>query len=264
MFRPDSNLDYTMPAHFGGTELIPGHVATQRATSLVIAYETDRTHLEKYIPDGFELRAPEVQVMFSTFSEINWLAGGRYNLFNVSAPVRFAGRKDHLDGYYTLVTWENMVEPILRGREQTGIPKVYAEIEDLHVLRPYFSTTASFGGNTFLSMNFESAGPLSGEDLECARAGMASLNTIGWRYIPRINGPGADLSQFVLFPQGMELETAEAGTGSLRWTALSWMQHPTQHRIIESLAALPIETVTRAMLAEGMVVLDRLGARAIE
>lgn len=264
MFEIDETLDYTMPAHFGGTELVPGHVATQRVTALVIAYETDRALLEAFVPGAFALRAPEVQVMFATFAGVNWLAGARYNLVNVSAPVRFDGRRDHLVGDYTLVTWENSTEPILRGREQSGVPKVYAEIQDLRVVGPHCSTNASFAGNTFLSLDFESAGPLAERGLGEVRAGMATLNTIGWRYIPRINGPGADLSQFVLFPQRLDLERAETGTGGLRWTVLSWMQHPTQHRIIEGLAALPIRRVTRAMLAEGTGVLDRLGSRVLE
>lgn len=264
MFELDDTLDYSMPAHFGGTELVPGHVATQRVSALVIAYETDRALLEAFVPGEFALRAPEVQVMFATFAGVNWLAGARYNLVNVSAPVRFDGRTDHLDGDYTLVTWENSTEPILRGREQSGVPKVYAEIQDLRVLGPYCSTNASYAGATFLSLEFESSGPLTGEVLYSLRAGMATLNTIGWRYIPRINGPGADLSQFVLFPQGMEIERAEAGTGSLRWTPLSWMQHPTQHRIIEGLGSLPVRRVTRAVLVEGAGVLDRLGSRVLE
>ena len=264
MFELDDTLDYSMPAHFGGTELVPGHVATQRVSALVIAYETDRALLEAFVPGEFALRAPEVQVMFATFAGVNWLAGARYNLVNVSAPVRFDGRTDHLDGDYTLVTWQNSTEPILRGREQSGVPKVYAEIQDLREVGQHYSTNASFAGNTFLSLDFESAGPLAGEALESLQAGMATLNTIGWRYIPRINGPGADLSQFVLFPQGMEIERAESGTGSLRWTPLSWMQHPTQHRIIEGLASLPIRQVTRAVLVEGTGVLDRLGSRLLE
>lgn len=264
MFELDDTLDYSMPAHFGGTELVPGHVATQRVSALVIAYETDRALLEAFVPGEFALRAPEVQVMFATFAGVNWLAGARYNLVNVSAPVRFDGRTDHLDGDYTLVTWENSTEPILRGREQSGVPKVYAEIQDLRMLGPYCSTNASYAGATFLSLEFESSGPLTGEALENLRAGMATLNTIGWRYIPRINGPGADLSQFVLFPQGMEIERAEAGTGSLRWTPLSWVQHPTQHRIIEGLGSLPVRRVTRAVLVEGAGVLDRLGSRVLE
>jgi acetoacetate decarboxylase len=264
MFRIDENLDYNMPVHFGGVRLAPGMVAVQRATALVIGYETDRAELERYIPEEFDLKSPEVQVMFSRFHQIEWLAGSRYNLINVSAPVRFHGKKDRIEGDYTLVTWENKTEPILRGREQTGIPKIYADIEDLHVVGSHFGTTASYEGSTFLTLHFESSGPVTGRDLDQMKSSLGSLNTLGWRYIPRINGPGADLSQFILFPQRMEVETAQAGTGTLKWTELTWLQHPTQHHIINSLAALPIKKVTQAGQVEGRVILDRMGSRAIE
>jgi acetoacetate decarboxylase len=264
MFRIKDNLDYNMPPHFGGVQLTPGMVATQRASALVIRYETERTHLERYIPEEFELIAPEVQVMFSKFYQIDWLAGSQYNLINVSSPVRFIGKKDRIEGDYTLVTWENKTEPILRGREQCGIPKIYADIEDLHVMNTYFGTTASYEGSAFLALNFEAAGPITGKELEGIRAKLGSMNTLGWRYIPKINGPGADLSQFVLFPQGMAVESARAGTGSLKWTELTWLQHPTQNHIINSLAALPVNEITQSVLAEGRVTLDRLKSRALE
>jgi acetoacetate decarboxylase len=264
MFRINENLDYNMPVHFGGVQLVPGMVATQQATALIIGYETDRSELERYIPGEFELLNPEVQVMFSAFHQIEWLAGSRYNLINVSAPVRFQGKKDRIDGDYTLVTWENKTEPILRGREQTGIPKIFADIEDLHKVGSHFGTTASYESSTFLTMNFQASGPVTGRDLEEMKTSLGSLNTLGWRYIPRINGPGADLSQFILFPQRMEVETAQAGTGTLQWTELTWLQHPTQHHIINSLAALPVNRVTQGGLVEGRVILDRMGSRAIE
>lgn len=264
MFRIEDNLDYNMPVHFGGVQLVPGMVATQRATALVIGYETDRAELERYIPGEFELRNPEVKIMFSAFHHIEWLAGSRYNLINVSTPVRFLGKKDQIEGDYTLVTWENKTEPILRGREQTGIPKIFADIEDLHMMGSYSGTTASYEGSTFLTMNFEASSPITGRDLDRMKSSMGSMNTLGWRYIPKINGPGADLSQFILFPQRMEVETAQAGTGSLKWTELTWLQHPTQHHIINSLAGLPVKKITQAVLAEGTVILNRMGSRAIE
>jgi acetoacetate decarboxylase len=264
MFRIQDNLDYNMPVHFGGVQLVPGMVAIQRATALIIGYETDRAELERYIPAEFELRNPEVQVMFSAFRQIEWLAGSRYNLINVSSPVRFQGKRDQIEGDYTLVTWENKTEPILRGREQTGIPKIFADIEDLHVVGSSFGTTASYEGSTFLTMHFQASGPVTGRDLDRMKASLGSLNTLGWRYIPKINGPGADLSQFILFPQRMEVETVQAGRGTLEWTELTWLQHPTQNHIINSLAALPIRKLTQAVLVEGKVILDRMGSRPIE
>ncbi|ABN57060.1 MULTISPECIES: acetoacetate decarboxylase family protein [Methanoculleus] len=264
MFRPQDDFTYLMPVHFGGGKFDPETLVTQKATALSLSFETERDLLENYIPEGFELLAPEVQVAFNKFTEINWLHGGQYNLINVAAPVRFHGKKDELDGAYTLVVWENKTAPILGGREQTGIPKIYADIEDLHIVRPHFATTVSYEGNTFLNMDFEATGSITGRDLDALKSQFLTMNTLGWRYIPKVGAPGAELSQFVLYPQGMEVETAEVGKGSLKWTELTPMQSPAQYYIVNSLASLPIKRVTQAVLVEGRAILRAMGARVIE
>lgn len=264
MFKLERGFTYSMPAHFGGGKFDPEVKLTQKATTMLISYETDQELLENHIPEVFELLAPEVQVIFSEFREINWMLGGHYNLIDVSVPVRFNGKKDELEGKYPLVVWENNTTPILGGREQTGIPKIYADIEDLHILKPHYATTASFNGNTFLNMNFEATGELTGDEFEQVKALSLNLNTIGWRYIPKIGAPGAELSQFILYPQGMEVEKAQLGNGSLKWTELAPMQNPSQFNIINSLAALPVKDITGAMLSGGMATLRAFGASVIE
>lgn len=264
MFRPQRDFTYLMPAHFGGGKFDPETKITQKTTSLAISYETDKKLLENYIPEGFELLAPEVQVVFSKFTEINWMHGGQYNLINVAAPARFHGKEDQLNGSYTLVVWENKTAPILGGREQTGIPKIFADIEDLHIVKPHYATTISYEGNTFLNMNFEETAPIIGNELDHLKSEFVSQNTLGWRYIPKVGAPGAELSQFILYPQGIEVKTAQAGKGSLKWTELTPMQNPAQYWIINSLASLPIKKITQAILLEGRAVLRAMGARVIE
>jgi len=113
-------------------------------------------------------------------------------------------------------------------------------------------------------MNFEAAGPITGRDLDTLKSQFISMNTIGWRYIPKVGAPGAELSQFVLYPQGMEVETAEIGRGSLKWTELTPMQSPVQYYIVNSLASLPMKRVTQAVLIEGRAILHAMGAKVIE
>jgi len=263
MFKLQKDSAYMMPAHFGGDTFDPSHKARQKATMLAVSFETERAELERYIPEELELLAPEVQVTLNQLTEINWLAGGHYNLVSVSAPVRFTGKKDHIDAAYSLVIWENRTTPILTGREQTGVPKIFADIEDMHIFRPHYATSVSFEGNTFLSMNFEAGSPLTGNDLKQVKAQFKSLESIGWRYIPKVGGPGADLSQFILFPQFMEVESAYTGKGSLTWTELSVMQNPRQHHIIKALASLPVNKVIGSVLAEGEIILQGAQARVL-
>jgi acetoacetate decarboxylase len=264
MFRLQDDETYNMPAHFGGDKSDPAFKPTAAATALTISYETDRAQLENYIPEEFELRAPEVHVMFKQLTEVNWMLGGSYNLIGVTAPVRFHGKRDQLDGVYPLVFWENKTEPILTGRERDGVPKIYADIEDLHIWKPYYGTTASWGGYAFLTMSFEATGPITGQELDRITSQSASMDFLGWRYIPKVGAPGAELSQFVLFPHSMEVEVAQQGTGSLSWMEQTIVQNPTQYRIINSLASLPIVQITQAVLTKGLYVLHTWSSRVIE
>lgn len=264
MFRLDKNSTYMMPAHFGGGAFDPTYKATMQAVLLNMAFETDRAALEQYIPEELELLFPEVQISLNQLTEINWLSGGHYNLVGVSSPVRFNGKKDHVDASYPLVMWENQTAPILTGREQTGVPKIFADIENLHILKPYYASSVSYEGNTFLTMNFEAGGEITGRDFERVKSQMKVLDLIGWRFIPKVGAPGADLSQFIYFPQWMEVRKAWTGTGTFRWTELTPMQNPRQYHIISALASLPVKKMTRAILAEGEVVIDTLHSRVLE
>lgn len=174
-----------MPVHFGGNVFSKEYKAQQKATTLMMTFETDRAVLEQYIPEELELLAPEVQVGFTRLSEINWLAGGQYILVAVSAPVRFNGKKDNVDATFPLVVWENLTDPILTGREQTGIPKIFADIGDLHVFQSHYATSISYGGNTFLTMKFVSEGLMTGRDLEQARSDLRSLTISGGGIFPK-------------------------------------------------------------------------------
>lgn len=202
---------------------------------------------------------PEVNVSFYNLYEINWLMGGEYRLVNVSAPVRFHGKKREVDGSYTLVIWENLTEPILGGREESGMPKIYADIAPLQVLPPRYATAASSGGATFLTMYAEMEAEVTGSDFDATKAAMSTVNALGWRYIPKLSGIGADLDQFVLYPQGMGVDQLLVGKGSLTWTKPGPLQNYGQRHIIHALADLPVLSVKPVLLAKGTTMLDPLG-----
>lgn len=263
MFRLQDDFTYAMPVHFGGNKFDAGAKGTLREMGFIINYETDRAQLENYIPEEFELRAPEITVGFSQYTECVYLDGRGYNVVSVSAPVRFHGRKDQLDGTYMLVMWENKATPILTGREQTGVPKIYADII-LQAIPPRYRTTASYEGNPFLIMDFDATDPIMGQELDSMKAQMQSRDMIGWRYIPKVGAPGAELSQFILFPTSLELESAQAGNGSLKWIEQEPGQNLQQSHIINSLASLPMKKVTGAGLTKGLSALHTFMSRVLD
>ncbi len=62
MFKEKEGFKYAMPAHFGGGKFDPDAKIIQKAMGLAMSYETDRDLLENFIPEGFELLKPQVDV----------------------------------------------------------------------------------------------------------------------------------------------------------------------------------------------------------
>ena len=251
-----------MPVHFGGYVYQPTETCYHDVVNMTFTYTTDGDRLSDCIPEGFELVRPELTINLSQCREVDWMAGSAYNLVDVSVPVRFNGRKDHVDGNFSLVVWENKTTPILTGREETGVSKIYADIEDLHILNNKRFTTVSFEGNSFLRLEMTVTGPM--EDVQLAPLRNASVNALHWRYIPKVGGPGADLSQPILFPQRLESERGWQGNGVIEWTVLRHEQNPMQAHIIKALAELPQLKMLAVTMTQGKVFLISSLARVLE
>ncbi len=262
MFQFENDKCYRMPAHFGGYVYQPTETCYHDVLSMNFTYATDGDRLAGYIPEGFELLRPELTIGFSQCREIEWMAGSAYNLIDVSAPVRFNGRRDQVKGVFSLVVWENKTAPILGGREETGVSKIYADIEDVHILHERRFSTASFEGNSFLRLKMTVTEPMS--DSQLAPLRKAPANALHWRYIPKVGGPGADISQPVLYPQRLEAEQGWLGSGTVEWTALRYEQNPGQFHIIQALAGLPQREMLSVMMTKGKVFLMPSMARVLE
>ena len=265
MFKLEDNKCYMMPAHFGGHVFDPDQVLYYRDTvSLLFSYTTDGERLAGYLPEGFELTKPQLNVSYSQNRQIDWMAGSGYNLIQIGVPARFHGRRDRVDGEFALVVWESKTIPILGGREQTGMPKIYADIEDLRSYQQKTFTTASYEGNTFLRLEMTESQPVEGEQLAQMKALSADLKPFGWRYIPKVGGPGAELSQPILYPQSFEVNSGWVGGGSVQWTQLTPEQNSSQWYIIKALAELPMIEMAPVIMAKGALMLKPVQARVLE
>ena len=86
---------------------------------------------------------------------------------------------------FALVVWENKTAPILGGREETGIPKIYADIEDLHKIQQNYFTNASYEGNTFLRLEMMGAQPVDEPQLAEIKAAQPKEASLGGAIFPR-------------------------------------------------------------------------------
>jgi len=269
MFTFSEKRNYTMPPFFGAFQADrpegepPGAIVYNDCQNISIAYETDPDMLRALVPAPFEIPEPIVKVEYGMMRGVEWMSGGGYNLVQVVVPVVYTHGEERLEGPFNLVVWEDSTEPILGGRERTGIPKVYADITDHHTLGDRLFTNVSFEGRTFLEMKFRKAQQL----LSPADAGSqepATINAFGWRYIPNIGKSGAALSHATLYPQQATAREVWVGEGSVEWNVLTQEQHPLQAHIIAGAAALPNLGYRDCIYSRACVVLHEETARALE
>lgn len=248
-FKLKDDYVYKMPVHFGGDPFYPVRTIYRDMTGISIQFETDQEALLEIIPHDFELLEPVVNVQYSNCRDVDWMAGGEYRLIQVASPVRYMGNSEGLEGQYVFVIWENKTCPIIGGREEDGMPKVFADISCERHLEDHWFTAASYESYTFLKLDFVKTGELDDEAVKEANEN-PKINFFGWRYIPNLGKAGASLSHATLYPQEAYFSKIWTGNGHLEWTKLNYEKHPLQFRIISALAELPVVRYTEAKMSK--------------
>jgi len=248
MFQFRDDWSYRMPVQFCGNE--GTGVASQRyddITELTMRYLTDREQLAQYVPDAFELLDPVVTVAHQTCRGVRWMGGGYYNLVNVSVPARHIA--SGTEGVYVLVIWENKTAPILGGREETGMPKIFADISAHQVYEQHVLAHASHEGRVFVELHAELSRDLDEHEVKALDCHIGQL---GWRYIPNVGRPGAALSHATVYPVDVSYRSASEGTGTITWTKANPWFNPLQSQIVNALADLPIMEYQSCLFARSV------------
>lgn len=92
-----------------------------------------------------ELLENSITIRAMKMCNIDWLAGGSYDLTHLTIPVRYRGEVMAL----SVAMWESAADPILTGREELGFPKRFAD----HAVwseGDMFGVTLSKGGVPFM------------------------------------------------------------------------------------------------------------------
>jgi acetoacetate decarboxylase len=247
-YRFEPGRIYRMPTHFGpapGPRQMPDGIApdpkrSPRRLSVAASFLTDAALLERHLPEGFELAGePVVTVDVHYMTGIDWLAGRGYTMIHAGWPAAFTGKQDRATGRFLAVVWENLADPIITGRGETGYPKLYAEIAEPRLWDGVQTCTAGWMGFRFLD--------LAVSDLRAASAQppqSPSDGTLMLKYVPRTGAWGeAELHQVTLTPASdpdKTIERHQTGAGTVRFHHAAWSDLPTMHHIVNALAALPI------------------------
>ena len=254
MFKFSPYERYMMPAHFGPANQDDRASGWYRdVTTMIVPYLTDREKLAAFLPEPFTVgEQPVVTVAYACSKDVDWLAGRGYNLVAVTASAVFNGENEQLEGQYSLVWWENLADAILSGRELTGIPKIFADIADHSVIDGRWHSTVSHFDNRILDISIKDLRVPTPEEIEAAqKAQEGKDHPMAWRYLPRVGGFGATVSEPTTFPSESVYTGMWIGEGKVDWNRLTWEQNPTQYHIVNALADLPNLEYLPAMVTTG-------------
>lgn len=240
------NQRYRMPVEYGpscGPRRGPGGITfdlrdAPRATASV-SFLTDRAKLERLLPPRCALDGePIVTVEHTTLRELQWLAGRSYSLISVGFVVRYVGPNETARGLFRSVLWENRPEPILTGREELGVPKLYSELPEPRIFEGNRHYSAIWDGHEFIRLT------LTGLEPATQPPALPLDGTLYRRFMPAIT-PGASpsIDEMTLTPSGgfqSRTQVFLSGRGDVDFVRSTWEQLPTMYQVVNGLADLPV------------------------
>jgi hypothetical protein len=266
-FRSIPGRMYRMPTVFGPS-LGPrqgenGHKFTSpgshKTITRSVSFLTNRDQLEELLPEGFAVRGePVATVSASYMTEIEWLAGRGYNTLGLTIPVTFTGEVDRAIGNFLAVLWENLTDPILTGREELGVSKIYCELPEPRIHQGVTHCMASWMGFKFMDMTLSDLTPAS-PTLAGSTTAPQEDGLLHYKYMPRTGAWGqADAAYVTLTPMAA-LQRVELGIwrgkGTVQFHRATWEDLPTQYTIVNAIHQLEIKEY------QGATVVQSVGAK---
>lgn len=282
------NPYWRMPIAFGPmpgprqTHLgVPRDGTKSTFTTASIKFKTSRTVLQNLFPPGrrgWRFTSPGTVAYASfaktTLNKMEWLGGSGYSHIGLYVHGVEYVKKDGstVKGSYLPILFESLTDPIVSGREELGMPKLYTSIDVYRRATSYRIRTGWQGalwGNFLLEDLVEvdpssASGGISGE----ADAGM-----LAYKYIPKSGRTNKNVAaeEHAVWdpfseatPKPMPKRVYTTKKASFQIDALDWEQLPTLHHVICRLAEVPVYEVIGAKVVEGEGVPDVSGARPIE
>lgn len=263
-------------------------------TTWSVRFKSSATYLQTLFPTKqFSFYKPGT-VAEATFSctelrGMKWLGGGGYKFFGLWIHGVQYEKKDgsKIYGSFLAVLLENSADPIVTGREELGMPKLFCDIE-VEDKGSSSNIRCSWRGTQFVDITInglEEGGAktngTNGTNGTTSHApptgppGSAPLpgeqGTFVYRYVPSVGQPGVPDAEYPVFiEEGLEttarkVENTLAGSGSeLNLKAGTWETLPTLNHIATGLSEIPVFGVVKSKVERGQGVDDISHARRIE
>lgn len=250
-------------------------------TTASIKFKTSRTILQNLFPpgkSGYRFKSPGTVAYASfsqtTLSKMEWLGGSGYNHIGlyIHGVVYQEKNGDIISGTYMPILFESLTDPIVSGREELGMPKLYSSI-DVHRRAKGYRINAGWQGAIWGHFSWDGltevdpatqSGKISGEDDD---------GILVYRYIPKVgrSNKGQAEAEYPVFvpykddmPQPRPQRVYQASKASFKIDALDWDALPTLHHVISRLEEIPVYEIVSGKIVEGVGVPDVGAAYRIE
>jgi len=261
--RIDPKGSYFMPVSVPQRPIKAG--VFNNVTMISATYETSKDAMAELLPLPFEpADDPVVSVYYASCPKCNFLAGGGYNLIGVDLATHFNGKKDHLAGNYIVVLWEDNTNPVIRGRDLLGVPKLVADVPDFTQRGNTWQGLARDNNNLLLEVKVRRATPRSRKDVDQINRTMKRDRWMSWKYIPNVNGKGAAVSHPTLIGRQLTVSRSWQGDGEATYGKLTHKQSPWHVDIVNTLRKLKVKEYREGTVNKGTMSITRALNRVLK
>lgn len=224
---------------------------------VALQYLTEPESISALLPNCYQVgKEPLVTVLFGYNNGLDFMAGGGYILAAIQVSARFDGDKDHVEGDYILVMFENQAWPMICGREDLGIPKLYADISPIKIYPDRsLRCEASYWGHLLFSLELS---PPKKQNRIVRYAASKLINSrpwLGYKYIPSLDGP-PDAEYPTLSYNETEInELWFSKSGKLKFGNATVNEIGQISVLVDALKTLPVRKVKQALHFQGSAVL---------
>jgi hypothetical protein len=209
---------------------------------------------------------------------MTWLGGGGYShcglyIHGVNYTKRDGSK---IFGTYLAVLFENLADPIITGRDELGMPKLFCDIS-AQVQGNEASIALAWRGALFADIKVSGLSTPPPPPAESAAPAQRmpgppppppEQGQFAYRYVPAVGQPGKTDAEYAVFIPNpkptSEPEILTTATASAKFDARDWHSLPTIHNVAKGLADLPIYGVEEAKVVRAQGVSDVSAAERIE
>jgi acetoacetate decarboxylase len=266
--KVDDNKIYAMPLIMGplfDQADRPGNVYSN-VENLILQFRTDRDAVLALVPDCYQIGAePIVTVTIGDYDGVDFMSGGGYRTATFGVSAGFDGDEDHVGGQYILVMFEDKTIPILGGREQLGVPKVFADISAVRLQTDTsFRSHVSLWGHLIFGLE---VAPLKKQNAIVRTTANREFNKYPWlcyKYIPHFDGPPDASYPTVVWNSVKVEELWMGGDGKIVFGDAGEDDISYASRIIKALKSMPMLEVTRTVRMRGSAILQNYRCRRLK